>query len=305
MTITTPSMFFPVLAFVMTLGRTGAEISSAQQADPAAPYATGAVYHDLNGNGLRDPGEKGLAGVCVSNGGEVVPTDAGGRYRLPVGDDTVIFVIKPTGWMTPLDEHHLPRFYYLHKPAGSPPLKYPGVAPTGPLPGSIDFPLCRRDEPRRFRVILFGDTQPDSQKDLDYLAHDMVEELIGAQAAFGVSLGDLVNNDLSLFESLVQTVGLIGLPWYNVLGNHDMNYDVPDDRHSDESFERVFGPPYYSFDYGPVHFLVLDNVIWHGPPTSQRAAIMAGWAPSNCSSFATTWSRSHPKSSWSSPCTSP
>ena len=276
MTIKTPSVFFPVLAFVMALGGTGFETSSAQQAVPSAPSATGVVYHDLNGNGLRDPGEKGRAGVCVSNGGEVVPTDAEGRYRLPAGVDTVIFVIKPAGWMTPLDEHHLPRFYYLHKPAGSPPLKYPGVAPTGPLPDSIDFPLYRRDEPRRFRVVLFGDTQPDSQKDLDYLAHDMVEELIGAQAAFGVSLGDLVNNDLSLFESLVQTVGLIGLPWYNVLGNHDMNYDVPDDRHSDESFERVFGPPYYSFDYGPVHFLVLDNVIWHGPPNVAKGGYHGG-----------------------------
>ena len=39
-----------------------------------------------------------------------------------------------TRWRTPLSEHNLPRFYYVHKPHGSPTLKHPGVAPTGPWP---------------------------------------------------------------------------------------------------------------------------------------------------------------------------
>ena len=41
-----------------------------------------------------------------------------------------------------------------------------------------------------------------------------------------------------------------------------MNYDADNDKHSDETFEREFGPAYYSFDYGKVHFLVLDDVQW-------------------------------------------
>jgi len=87
---------------------------------------------------------------------------------------------------------------------------------------------------------------------------------VGTDAAFGVTLGDILFDDLSLFGSLNATVALIGIPWYNVLGNHDINFDAAHDAHSDETFESVYGPPYYSFDHGPVHFLVLDDVHWKG-----------------------------------------
>ena len=100
----------------------------------AAETARGVVYHDKNGNGQRDRGEKGISDVLVSNGEDVVHTRRGGAYELPVDGDTIIFVIKPRGWRTALDQQtHLPRFYYIHKPEGSPALKHSGVEPTGPL----------------------------------------------------------------------------------------------------------------------------------------------------------------------------
>ena len=83
--------------------------------------ASGTVFNDANGNGQRDPDEKGLAGVGVSNGEAIVETDADGRWQLFVTDDTILFVLKPSGWMTPLNSHKLPQFYYIHKPKGSPP----------------------------------------------------------------------------------------------------------------------------------------------------------------------------------------
>lgn len=235
------------------------------QAPPTASTATGVVYHDRNHNGARDTGEEGLPDVCVSNQREVVRTDAEGRWKLPCGDDTTFFVIKPRGWMTPVDrERMLPRFYYIHKPAGSPKLKYAGVAPTGPLPASIDFALFPLEEPDKFQVALFGDTQPRDDREVEYMAHDVIPELLGTKAAFGATLGDVVFDDLSVFDHHNRAVALIGIPWYNVLGNHDQNYDAPDDHHSDETFESHFGPNYYSFDHGPTHFIVLDNVAWVG-----------------------------------------
>jgi flavoprotein len=38
----------------------------------------------------------GIAGVLVSNGRHVVKTDAAGRYTLPIDEESIIFVIKPT-----------------------------------------------------------------------------------------------------------------------------------------------------------------------------------------------------------------
>jgi hypothetical protein len=260
-TILSGITLLPTLTGKIAWGKKGAQTTATGK---PTQFAEGTVYHDRNANGVRDSDEEGIKGVCVSNGREIVRTDAQGKYRLPVDDDTTLFVIKPSGWVSPRDANNLPKHYYHHKPNGSPKLRFPGIAPTGPLPASVDFPLRKQNEPDKFRVLLFGDTQPRDQKEIDYIAHDVVEELIGIDAAFGLTLGDELFDDLSLYDSLVQTVGTIGLPWYNVVGNHDMNYDALDDTYSTETFKRVYGPNYYAFDYGKVHFLVLDNVVWEG-----------------------------------------
>ena len=59
---------------------------------------TGVVFEDRNGNGVRDPGERGLAGVVVRVAGEAVITDAGGAYRLQ----------RPGSGVVDIDERSLP-----------------------------------------------------------------------------------------------------------------------------------------------------------------------------------------------------
>lgn len=231
----------------------------------AQTEATGIVFDDKNENGVFDQGESTLSGIRVSNGREIVRTDKKGRYRLPVGDDTILFVIKPSGWRTPVDELQVPRFYYIHKPAGSPKQHFPGVAPTGPLPESVDFPLYKQKEPDEFRAILFGDPQPRNMAEVEYITHDVIDDLVGVEASFGVTLGDILFDDLSLFRPMQQRIAMMGIPWYNVIGNHDLNHDSPDDKHSDETFEANYGPNYYSFEYGPVHFIAVDDVRWFVP----------------------------------------
>ena len=39
-----------------------------------------------------------------------------------------------------------------------------------------------------------------------------------------------------------------------------MDFDAPDDAHSFDTFRREFGPEYYSFDIGMVHFIIMDDV---------------------------------------------
>lgn len=225
--------------------------------------ASGTVYHDRNGNGIRDAGEPGIPDIAVSNQREIVRTDAEGRWSLPHTEDTIFFVVKPSGWAPPVDEHQLPQFYYIHKPKGSPAnFRYAGVAPTGPLPESIDFPLSPAEEPEQFKAIFFGDPQPSNIEQVNYIAHDVLAELAGTDAKFGVTLGDIMFDNLDLFRPSNANIALLGIPWYNVIGNHDLNFDSETDADSDETFHRVFGPNYYSFDYGPVHFLVLDDVEW-------------------------------------------
>lgn len=243
----------------------GLLLAPAPQAAPRVPETvTGFVFHDRNGNGKREAGEPGVPNVPVSNQVEVVRTDRQGRYTLPAREEMIVFVIKPRGWMTPVDEDNHPRFFYVHKPQGSPNLAFGGVPPTGPLPASVDFPLWPQREPRRFEVIFFGDTQPYTLEQLDFVARDAVAEVAGTSAAFGVTLGDVVGDNLLLLPPIKNLKGRIGIPWHYVLGNHDINFDASGDEHSDDTWERIFGPPYYAFQYGGVHFLNLENIKYTG-----------------------------------------
>lgn len=231
----------------------------------------GIVYEDTNRNSQWDSGEPGIPGVSVSNQKDVVQTDRKGRYRIEIEEETILFVTKPSGYQTPLSKDHLPLFYYAHYPQGSPERKFAGFKPTGPLPPSIDFPLIQAEEPKAFPFYALGDPQPRTSTAVDYLRKDILPELILGPGRFAIALGDIAFNNLSVYADYKKAMAQVGIPIYNVPGNHDMNYDSPDDRHALETFRRTFGPEYYSFDYGQVHFVVLDNIEYRGKKAQESS----------------------------------
>ena len=230
-----------------------------------AQTATGRVFIDENRNGLLDEGEVGLANVRVSNGASVVLTDATGRYRLAADEQTIIFITKPSNYAIPVNQHMLPQFYYIHQPNGSPAgMRYKGIEPTGPLPAEINFPLIERSENKQFEALLFADTQPQTTRELDYIRDDVVAELVGSDAAFGMTMGDIMFDDLSMLPRYNAIISKIGIPWYNVPGNHEINFESPNDRYSLETFKKFYGPPYFAFEYADALFVVLDNIDYKG-----------------------------------------
>ena len=230
-----------------------------------AQTATGRVFIDGNRNGLLDEGEVGLANVRVSNGASVVLTDATGRYQLAADEQTIIFITKPSNYAIPVNQHMLPQFYYIHQPNGSPAgMRYKGIEPTGPLPAEINFPLIERPEKKKFEALLFADTQPQTTRELDYIRDDVVAELVGSDAAFGMTMGDIMFDDLSMLPRYNAIISKIGIPWYNVPGNHEINFESPNDRYSLETFKKFYGPPYFAFEYADALFVVLDNIDYKG-----------------------------------------
>jgi len=227
-----------------------------------AQKINGYIFDDSNMNGIFDDSESGIANVKVSNQVDVTISDEKGRYELDLAERSVIFVTKPSGYRIPVDRFNVPQFYYIHQPEGSPQLKYRSKGPTENPPPILNFPLHKYSERDSFNVILFSDPQPRSLKEIHYIRDDVLNELVGYPAAFGVALGDVMYDDLSLYDAYKANVAQLGFPFYNVPGNHDMNYDASDDTEALETFKSHFGPPYFSFDYGKVHFVVLDDVEW-------------------------------------------
>jgi hypothetical protein len=81
---------------------------------------------------------------------------------------------------------------------------------------------------------------------------------------FGVACGDIVYDNLALFPEYEHAVRKIGVPCFQVAGNHDVEIASWTDEHSTRAFERHFGPTYYSFNRGEIHYVVLDDIFWFG-----------------------------------------
>lgn len=231
--------------------------------------ARGIVYLDANKNGLRDPDEKGIEGVKVSNGVEVVKTDAQGQYIITLLPESTLFICKPASYSVPLNEVQLPQFYYHYYPGGTPGVttwKWPVIEPTGPLPETIDFPLLRETARDTFKAMGFADPQTADDEELDMMRKDIIDHLFGNpyKARFGLVAGDVVNDNLALYERHNRLMAQIGVPMWNVPGNHDLNQESPNYEYATQTFKSVFGPDYYSFDYGDAHFLALNNVGFKG-----------------------------------------
>ncbi len=226
--------------------------------------ARGRVFEDLDRNAAHGEGEPGIEGVTVSNGRETASTDAEGRWELPAYDDMNVFVTKPAGYAVPVDDVMVPQFNYVHKVEGSPNLRFGGISPTGPLPAEINFPMVTDDSGRPgFHCLVFGDPQPYSNREVSWVRDTLGTMLANRPTNDTECLlfeGDIMGDDLSLYPRFKEIVAQGRVPYYLVAGNHDIDFDATSDQHSFDTFRREFGPEYYSFDIGNVHFVVFDNV---------------------------------------------
>ena len=207
----------------------------------------GTVFIDNNANGLFDKSEHGLKDICVSNGREVVQTDKNGEWKLNASSANDIFVIKPAGYAAPVNSFQNPLHF---------------VQGENRNQAEINFPLLKQEEKKQFDALFFGDTQARGMKEVNYIFHDVVEELIGSKAVFGVTLGDIVADDPELMDDVAAGIAQIGIPWYNIIGNHDNDRDAKTNDDRDNTFEKFFGPSTYAFEYADVVFIGLNDIFF-------------------------------------------
>jgi hypothetical protein len=197
---------------------------------------------------------KGLAGVVVSDGYSVVTTDKKGRYEFEPNPAAVsIFVSTPAGYEFK-NEKGISRHYHQ-------------VGST-----NLDFeltPLGKDDSEHQF--IIWADPQVKNASDVQKMMTQSVpdvKKLVAAAGAdtllHGITVGDIVWDELHLFADYDKAVGEMGIPFFQCLGNHDMDYNKGPDENSDDTFQKTYGPTYYSFNRGQVHYVVMDDVRYLG-----------------------------------------
>ncbi|HZX81101.1 MAG TPA: calcineurin-like phosphoesterase C-terminal domain-containing protein [Lysobacter sp.] len=221
---------------------------------------SGVVYEDRDRDGSRDAGERGLGGIRVSDGVSIATTDRDGRYRLPADGDRACFVIKPATFDVLPAPNRLPAFWRAAAEGGCP-----------------DFGLVRASKAApEIDVLVFADTQTKSMTDVDYYARDIVEPLRRAgagRAQLGLTLGDIVDDDVSLYPAVTEVTTRLGVPWLHVPGNHDVDAGVTSDDDALASFHRHFGPDTFAWEEPQADFLMLDDVISR---PGQRPAYVGG-----------------------------
>ncbi len=227
-------------------------------------YVEGYVYADLQQNGNRSLGDPGIPGVMVSNQYEVVITDENGYFMLPAREEMIVFIAKPAGYKYQMDHLNIPRFYYIHRPDGSPKLNYAGLDPTGPMPEMLNFGLIPAEEKETFSAIVFGDPQTLNDQQLSWFRDAFAGEFSRENADIILALGDIMYDNLSLYQRYNEIMSIAGKPVVNVFGNHDLNFDAGSNRYARETFKSHYGPTYFSFEEGDVHFIVIDNIDYLG-----------------------------------------
>lgn len=203
----------------------------------------GTVYHDANGNGRRDGSEKGLSGVSVSDGRNVVKTAADGSFELPENPQArFVSVTTPSGY-APGEAHYIP------------------VAQEAT---SYDFGLVRNGHTGAFEFIQITDSETPTPK-------EWIEDLKGYAAAnptaFIIHTGDICYQPGEDFHAANVRTRHMGVPMYYAIGNHDL---LRGD-YGEQYFEHLFGPVWYSFEVGNVHFQVLPMLGGdHAPSYSKK-----------------------------------
>lgn len=227
----------------------------------------GFVFEDNNRDGIFNQGDFGIPNVMVSNGKEVVLTNPDGKYKFKkedYRDDMNIFVTKPACYELPVDENNVPQFSYVHKKNGSSKeLVFGGLTPTGMLPKKINFPLIKGECKEKFTIAVSGDPQPYSNIEVGYVRDTLAKELADRKDIEAIIIeGDVMGDDLGLMPRFLNNLSAANAPQYLVVGNHDLDFDADTDADSSDTFRNVWGPNYYSFSIGKVHFVTLDNTTY-------------------------------------------
>lgn len=214
---------------------------------------TGYVFHDKNSNGIKDTGEEGIKGVAISDQVDVVQTNANGLYQLDAKGYGFVFMSVP-------DRYKANKSYYLKT--------------SDATNGRLDFPLVKISVPAEFKFIHASDTHLSEAslqrtQRLKSLADSLKPEFV-------LVTGDLVKDALRvpeseavpLYEMYVRETKKFTMPVWSTVGNHEI-FGI--ERHlslvskknplyGKKMFHQYLGPNYYSFNYGGIHFIALDDV---------------------------------------------
>jgi hypothetical protein len=110
-----------------------------------------------------------------------------------------------------------------------------------------------------FEFVVIGDTRPRFQSENFAIFESLIARMNALKPAFVINVGDLIygyglRSKEKQWDKYAQVIKAIEVPYHQLPGNHDTFSKA-----ARKAYGRRFGKFYQSFDYGPCHFVLLDN----------------------------------------------
>lgn len=203
---------------------------------------------------------KGVANVVVSDGVDVTKTDANGIYYLSSTKESGYAFIS------------IPGNYEMVDSRNSSPMFYRYLNAAKDIVEIKDFELKSVNNENHIVLSIadlhLANRTEDLQQFENGFVKDINQQIANYQAqgkkVYGLTLGDLTwdtywySNNFKLPE-YAKEISKVNAPIFNVIGNHDNDPYKADDWISEDAYRRTFGPTYYSFNIGKIHYVVIDD----------------------------------------------
>ena len=215
--------------------------------------AAGLSAESIKGS-VTDTEGNAIAGVVVSDGLNTVQTDARGKFQMETDEDSrFVFISTPSGYVSATLKGKTLFYKEIQKNTKT-----------------YDFIVEKNaKDDTNHNVIVIADPQISERDELPELTKHAkdIEEYAGqmdGDYTFGICLGDIVGWDHSIYPEYNRIMGNAGFEYRYVIGNHDMTNYGRSHETSMTDYGSMFGPSWYSFNVGKVHYIVLNDNFFIG-----------------------------------------
>ena len=253
------SLLLTILIAIFTTASAQSTFVSTLKAK-AAKGAT--IYGVVECNGVP------MEGVAVSDGYNIVKTDKKGVYNLVSEKrNGNVFITIPSGYEAPV------------APGDVQPQYWAALSDDKGTAERHDFCLNKVENSRHVMLAItdihlsnqLGDIEQFKERVLPRLRSEADKYRLQGIPVYTMCMGDSSFDlfwydylfDIGDFRSTIKQVGY-PTPIFIAMGNHDNDGATTPDENTDfnatEKYRKAFGPTYYSFNIGDVHYIMLDNL---------------------------------------------
>lgn len=171
-----------------------------------------------------------IAHLRVSDGLNIVLTDENGAFALPGWEKAHIISVQC------LTKAHDDWYFHIEGHEGD-----------------YEFYITPAEAAPDHRFFQISDTEIDCVEEADIWLPFVKKQIAANPAAFLIQTGDICRREGLESHYRAMNYDVLGIPVRYCMGNHD----YVDDRYGDYTFEKYYGPSWYSFDQGNTHYIVL------------------------------------------------